>query len=98
LQQGEVNGRLVFREYVEFEPLARHSKSGMPLTKEFRLFFLDGAPVYTTEYWEEGDYSGAHPPEGLFADVARRVDSRFFTMDVAQRRCGEWLIVELDLK
>lgn len=44
---------------------------------------------------EEGDYFGAHPPEGLFADVARRVGSRFFTMDVAQRKGGGWMIVEL---
>ena len=35
---------LVCREFVELEPLARHSKSGMPLTKEFRLFFLDARP------------------------------------------------------
>lgn len=95
LQHGEINEGFVFREYVEFEPLARHSKSGMPLTKEFRLFFLDGEMVFKIEYWEEGDYSGTAPPEGLFAEVARHVNSRFFTMDVAQKSGGDWLIVEL---
>ena len=30
-----------------------------------------------------------------FAAVAGGVRSRFFTMDVAQRRDGDWLIVEL---
>ncbi len=95
LQGEEINGGLVFRQYVEFEPLARHSKSGMPLTKEFRIFFVAGKPVYSLAYWEEGDYRGVMPPKGLFADVARRVNSRFFTMDVAQGKGGDWMIVEL---
>ena len=30
-----------------------------------------------------------------FADVAAAVRSRFFTMDVARRRDGDWMIVEL---
>jgi hypothetical protein len=95
LQEGEINGGLVFREYVNFQPLGTHSKSGMPLTKEFRLFFLDGGLLHSLEYWEEGDYSGVSPPAGLFGDVAREVQSRFFTMDVAQRVDGEWMIIEL---
>jgi hypothetical protein len=37
LQGDDLNEGLVFREFVEFEPLTHHSKSGMPLTKEFRL-------------------------------------------------------------
>ena len=37
----------------------------MPLTKEFRLFFLDGELMYSAEYWDEGDYAGAAVPEGL---------------------------------
>ncbi len=28
----------------------------MPLTKEFRIFFLHGKPLLTVEYWEEGEY------------------------------------------
>jgi hypothetical protein len=95
LQEGKVNEGLVFREFVEFEPLVVHSKSGMPLTKEFRLIFVDGRLICSLNYWEEGDYAGATPPEGLFAEVAQRVRSRFFTMDVAQRKDGEWMIVEL---
>ena len=48
--EDDLNEGLVFREFVEFEPLTQHSKSGMPLTKEFRLFFLDGKPIFWTEY------------------------------------------------
>jgi hypothetical protein len=95
LQGDDLSGGLVFREFIEFEPLGRHPKSGMPLTKEFRLFFLDGQPIYWTPYWDEGDYAGLTPPVEQFAAVAGGVRSRFFTMDVAQRRGGDWMIVEL---
>ena len=79
---------LVFSEFVDFEPLTRHSKSGMPLTKEFRLFFFDGKPVFWAEYWEEGDYAGMTPPVDQFTEMAAAVQSRFFTMDIAKRRDG----------
>lgn len=95
LQGHEVNEGFVFREFIEFQPLATHSKSGMPLTKEFRLFFIEGKLLHTLEYWEEGNYGEIKPPSNLFDDVAKRVSSHFFTMDVAQRINGEWMIVEL---
>lgn len=95
LQDDSLVGGLVFREFVELEPLTTHSKSGMPLTKEFRIFFLDGQRLLAVEYWEEGEYQGELPPKDLFADVAARVRSRFFTMDVARRTNGSWIIMEL---
>src|SRR5262249_38888618 len=95
LQGDQLNAGLVFREYVELQTVGAHSKSGMPLSREFRLFFLDGELILGSEYWEEGEYGRTPPPAGLFHEVARRVNSRFFTMDIAQRTDGEWLIVEL---
>ena len=85
----------VFREFVEFESIGAHSKSGMPLSREFRLFFLDGELVQAAPYWEEGDTQGLEPPADEFAGIAGNVKSRFFTMDVARRRDGGWMIVEL---
>lgn len=95
LQGPDLNEGLVFRAFVPFEKLTDHSRSGMPLTKEFRLFFLDGQLLDVGEYWEEGDYRGIMPPLEPFASVARMVRSRFFTMDVAKREAGDWMIVEL---
>ena len=95
LQGDDLNEGLVFREFIEFEPLAIHSKSGMPLTREFRVFFLDGRAIYNTAYWDEGDYRGEQPPIDELNELAKKVQSRFFTMDVAKRRDGEWMIVEL---
>ncbi len=95
LQAEYLNEGLVFREFVELEPLGQHPLSGMPLTREYRLFFLDGALLSRSRYWGEGEYGSVLPPGDLFLDVARRVRSRFFTMDVARRLDGEWMIVEL---
>jgi hypothetical protein len=95
LQGPDLNEGLVFRAYVPLEPLAAHSKSGMPLTKEYRTFYLDGEPIYTVRYWDEGDYAGSAPPSGLFQTVARTIRSRFFSMDTARRLDDTWTIIEL---
>ena len=95
LQGADLNEGLVFREFVPFEPLAQHSKSGMPLTKEFRLFFLDGKLLLAVPYWEEGEYGDLQPPIERFQQLAQNVQSRFFTMDVAKQLYGDWMIVEL---
>ncbi|MEO7000288.1 MAG: ATP-grasp domain-containing protein, partial [Ktedonobacterales bacterium] len=97
LQGPDLNEGLVFRAYTPFTPLATHSRSGMPLTREYRVFWLDGVPLATVPYWEEGAYdAGEQPPVAQFAQVAAQAQSRFFTMDLAQRvDDGAWLIVEL---
>ena len=95
LQDEDLSEGLVFRVFVQFQPLTQHSKSGMPLTLEYRLFFLDGSPIYWTQYWEEGDYGDLQPPIEQFQGVAAQVGSRFFTMDVARKTDSEWMIVEL---
>ncbi|GHO86779.1 ATP-grasp domain-containing protein [Dictyobacter formicarum] len=95
LQGEDLAEGLVFREFLQLEPLGNHSKSGMPLTKEYRLFFCDGQHLLTIPYWEEGSYDGELPPLELLAPIARRIQSRFFTMDVAKQVNGTWCIVEL---
>jgi hypothetical protein len=96
LQGDDLAGGLVFREYVAFTPLTTHARSGMPLTREYRTFWLDGRPVLIAPYWEEGDYAGDQPPVATFLPAAAVIASRFFTMDLAQRADdGAWQIVEL---
>jgi len=95
LQGPELAGGLVLREFVELIPIGRHPKSGMPLTREYRLFVLDGSLLAVEPYWEEGAYGTEMLPLSTFEELARRVPSRFFTMDVAQRVDGAWIVVEL---
>lgn len=99
LQGDDLSGGLVLREFVDFEPLGQHTRSGMPLTREFRLFFLDGEPIQVSRYWDQDEYQGAYqgemPPLAHFTRLAASIKSRFFAMDVAKTVAGEWLIVEL---
>jgi ATP-grasp domain, R2K clade family 3 len=95
LQGDGLNGGLIFRQFVEFEPVGVHSRSGMPLTEEYRAFWLDACPVFWSPYWAEGEYGVSEPPIERFSGVAAAVRSRFFTMDLARRRDGDWMIVEL---
>lgn len=95
LQDSSLTGGLVFREFIELDALTTHSKSGMPLTKEYRLFFLDGKVLSSAEYWEEGNYEADRPNLAKFEALARKIPSRFFTMDVARTREGDWIVMEL---
>lgn len=95
LRGDDLEGGLVFREFIDFEPVGDQPRSGMPLSKEYRIFFLDALPIMTVRYWDVEGYDETLPPRDLFADMARNVRSRFFTMDVAQRSDGTWMIIEL---
>jgi hypothetical protein len=95
LQGDDISEGLVFRAYVAFQPIGAHPQSGMPLTREHRLFFLDGTLLADAPYWDAPIDEIAKLPAEHFKRVAARVPSRFFTMDVAQRIDGSWMIVEL---
>ena len=96
LQNTDLNEGLVIREFIELADLTTHTKSGMPLKQEYRLFFLNGQLLGCYDYWEEGEYStDEHPPLDLFKDIAKGVGSNFFSMDIAKTKNGEWIIIEL---
>jgi hypothetical protein len=95
LQGGDLVGGLVFREHVRLVSAGRHPKSGMPLSREIRLFFLDGEVVAAFPYWDEVDDDGAMPPLDPLRDLARRVQTRFLTMDVAALERGGWIVLEI---
>ncbi|CAN5376590.1 ATP-grasp domain-containing protein [soil metagenome] len=96
LQNTDLNEGIVIREFAELNDLTTHSKSGMPLKQEYRLFFLNGRLLGCYDYWEEGEYSGdEHPPLNLFTDIAKKIESNFFSMDIAKTKNGKWIIIEL---
>jgi hypothetical protein len=95
LQGPELVGGLVLREFESFAPLSPHPTSGMRMTREYRAYILDGKPVVVSEYWDSGEYAGESPPLEWLQERSAGIDSRFFTMDVAQHIDGRWRIVEL---
>jgi hypothetical protein len=95
LRGDSLNEGLVFRQFEELEFLTEHSKSGMPLTKEFRIFFANKKIVKVFDYWDEGEYGDTKPELDDFIEIAKNIDSKFFTMDVAKKKNGDWIIMEL---
>jgi hypothetical protein len=95
LKRQTPEGGLVFREYVALDSIGKHAKSGMPLSLEYRIFFMNHEPIAVYPYWDETEYPHVSPPLGLFENIAQQVDSLFFTMDVAKSKDLGWIIIEL---
>jgi len=96
LRDKYLNKGIVIREFVELQELTIHSKSGMPLTEEYRLFFYNKKLVAIYDYWEEGEYSLQRPESKEFEEIAQKVESNFFSMDIArQKNDGKFIIIEL---
>jgi hypothetical protein len=66
----------------------------MPLAIEYRSLILDGQAIVTRPYWE-GVAETAGPSLEPFSVLIAAIPSRFFTLDLAQREDGSWIIVEL---
>jgi len=95
LRGDSLNQGLVFRQFEELEFLTEHSKSGMPLTKEFRIFFANRKIVSVFDYWDEGEYGDTKPELARFVEIANNIESNFFTMDIDKKKNGGWIIMEL---
>lgn len=90
-----LNEGIVIRAFVALNDLTIHSKSGMPLTEEYRLFFCNNQLIGMYDYWDEGEYSPSKPDTAEFEEIAKRIDSNFFSMDIARQKNGELIIIEL---
>ncbi|MCZ8216525.1 MAG: ATP-grasp domain-containing protein [Cyclobacteriaceae bacterium] len=95
LRDKYLNEGIVVREFIELNDLTIHSKSGMPLTEEYRLFFLNKELIDIFDYWEEGEYTHLKPDTKEFEEIAKQVESNFFSMDIARKKNGGFIIIEL---
>lgn len=90
-----LNEGIVIREFIEFNSLTTHSKSGMPLTEEYRLFFCNKKLISIYPYWDEGEYKFETPNTTEFEKMALLIDSNFLSMDIARQKNGNFAIIEL---
>ncbi len=95
LRDKYLNEGIVVREFIELNDLTIHSKSRMPLTEEYRLFFCNKKLVDIYDYWEEGEYKLSKPDTSEFEEIATQIESNFFSMDIARQKNGELIIIEL---
>jgi len=90
-----LNEGIVIREFVELNKLTNHSKSGMPLSEEYRLFFFRKELSCVYKYWEEGIYCDNKIDTLRLEELAKNISSNFFTMDVAKDKNEKFIIIEL---
>lgn len=81
---------LVIRPYLPLRCVARTEER--PLAYEFRLFFADGRLIASEVY---DDVDVVTPDLSRFGSLGSRIDSPFFTVDVAMLESGEWTVVEV---
>jgi len=95
LQGTTLNRGLVIREFVALESAGTHGKSGMPLSREVRVFYLHGKRMLCSDYWNAGIELPSSPELAEFDAVASQIPSNFFTMDLAKTKAGQWIAMEL---
>lgn len=90
-QGSDLVGGIVIREYMSLKQAGLHKQSNMPISEEYRAFFLYGKLVCIIDYWN--GYALNNDEICKFAiDISKRIDSSFFTVDIA-RTIDESLIV-----
>ena len=109
LQSDDLNGGLVYRQYIPLKQVGTHPKSGAPIHNEIRTWTLGGAPLMSHTYWgpDEGGGDiimprGAVTIVDMYGDGTAkqplmdwRVKSNFFPMDIAEHQDGGWVVIEL---
>lgn len=90
-----LNEGIVCREFVDLQILTKHSKSNMPLTIEYRVIVLNKKIIGLYNYWDEGEYDSEKPDMNIFYNNIQDINSNFFSIDVAKKKNGEWIIMEL---
>lgn len=90
----DIEGGIVFKEFVEldcvqFDPILKTQTA-----KEYRLFFLNGKMIDCIKYWEGNEYDEM-PPLEKFEEIGKKINSNFFSMDVAKKKDGTWIIIEV---
>jgi len=57
-QGSDLQGGVVFREFLPLRSVGKHPDSGMPMGEEFRLFWMNGKIAGVAEYWPSEFYEG----------------------------------------
>lgn len=91
------------REYVPLVKLT-DGIGGIPISKEFRCFVAYGEVISKGFYWHNyADDLDEVPninevPQEFLDKVIKRIGnkSNFYTIDVAQKQDGDWIVVELN--
>jgi len=98
----------VIREYVPLKKLGEPGIGGIPVTNEWRTFWIDtfDGPVMLAKgfYWASHPEvrSLAHIPDEIVSTLAAKAAKRiaryatFFVLDLAETESGDWIVIEVN--
>jgi hypothetical protein len=81
----------LFNEGIVFKEFLNLKKYGTK-TNEFRLFVLKGKIISCSQNSELG--FGDCPDTSFLKDIISNIDSNYFTIDIAEKEDGSWIILE----
>jgi hypothetical protein len=95
-----MRGVLIARQIA---PLRRNGRlrHDFPISREYRVYLLDGQVITVAPYWEDPDPFGPmtsadhEAVTGLALEGSRRLDAALVCVDVAQCEDGSWILVEV---
>lgn len=87
-------GGLVLREYLDIIQTGVHFQSHMPISEEIRIYCYKGEPICFISYWS----GGIVQMDRSFIEVIDKcaiLDSPFYTIDLAKKNDGKWVLIEV---
>lgn len=94
-QRTELVGGLVMREFIELKSLGEHPKSHTPIFEEYRVFYLNNAPLTIINYWTEEKITLSPEDQKLIQLAGKQISSNFCTIDFARKANGQLIIMEM---
>lgn len=94
-QGTELVGGLVMREFIELKNLGEHPKSHTPIFEEYRVFYLNNAPLTIINYWTEEKITLSPEDQKLIQLAGKQISSNFCTIDFARKANGQLIIMEM---
>lgn len=95
-QERDLVGGVVLRKYVELNSIGYHEKSGMPISEEYRVFVLFNTIMIIDDYWRtDVNVVFSNDEMNWIKSIAGRIRSGFATVDIARKKNGELIVMEL---
>jgi hypothetical protein len=90
---------VVLRKFEKLASVGTHSKSGMPLSHEYRTFVYKGQVILQAPYWDSDYKTDQEPPpefmKTLIDGLMFQCPSQLFTIDSALKQDGQWTCIEV---
>lgn len=87
-------GGLVLREYLDIVKTGVHFESHMPISEEIRIYCYKHEPICFISYWS----GGMVQMDRSFIEAIDKcaiLDSPFYTIDLAKKTDGQWVLIEV---